>query len=89
MREVMSLAKEQGFTSGSLAGQAKGPWTTWACWRHHPCLEGIGLANQGKAVCYKRNQDDGRWLLWGLESEVGIQCSKSIANSSEGIYTGH
>ena len=85
MLEVISLAKEQGFSAGGLAALSEGPWTTWACWQLHPCLESIGMTNQGEAVCYKRNEDDGSWLLWGLQSEVGIQCSRheSVTQSDE------
>ena len=68
-------AREQGFFRGGLGGMAGGTFKTWGCWRKHACLDSIGLANQGEAVCYKRNSADGSWMLWGLQREVGVGCS--------------
>jgi hypothetical protein len=67
--------KEEGFFQGGMGGMSNGTWTTWGCWRKHACLDSIGLANQGEAVCYKRNSADGSWMLWGLQREVGVGCS--------------
>ena len=76
MEEIVRGMREEGFFQGGLGGMSNGTWKTWGCWRKHACLDSIGLANTGDAICYKRGSSDGSWHLWGLQSEIGTpECS--------------
>jgi hypothetical protein len=80
MREISWGRREEGFFQGGMGGMSDSTWKSWGCWRKHACLDSIGMANKGEAVCYKRNSADGSWMLWGLQREVGVGCSTNRTN---------
>lgn len=83
MEEIVRGMREEGFFQGGLGGMSNGTWETWGCWRKHACLDSIGLANKGEAVCYKLNSADGSWMLWGLQREVGVGCSDGWSGTAK------
>jgi hypothetical protein len=45
-------------------------WSTWACWKDHPCLSRLQEAVNGDFMCYVYNDLEDKWYPWAMNKEI-------------------
>jgi hypothetical protein len=66
------------FETGGVAGlphDMLAEWSTWACWRDHPCLSRLQGAVNGKFMCYVYNDLEDKWYPWAVKREIDLHAS--------------